>query len=72
MTTFLKELRNNEYFSIFISCLLGLGLASMFRTVCKGNDCVIARGPSIKEVQKNIYKIDDKCYKYNPKSTRCE
>lgn len=72
MPAFIEEVRNNEYVAIFVSCLLGFGLASMFRTVCKSNDCVIVRGPSIKEVQKNVYKIDDKCYKYNPKSTTCD
>ncbi len=67
-----QALRENSSLATFVSILLGLGLSSMFRTVCKGNDCVINKGPSIKEIEKNTYRVDDKCYKYNPKSTKCE
>ena len=67
-----QQLRENSSLAAFVSILLGFGLASMFRTVCKGNDCVINKGPSIKEVQKNTYRVDDKCYRYNPKTTKCE
>ena len=56
----------------FISILLGFGLASLFRQVCKDDKCRIIKGPNIKEIERQIYKIDDKCYKYKPVATVCD
>ena len=67
----LHKLMENESISIIISIILGLGFASLFRQVCKGNECMIIKGPNVKEVSKKVYKIDDKCYKYTPKATKC-
>lgn len=67
----LSKLLENESMAIIISIILGLGMASLFRQVCKGNECIIVKGPNIKEVSKKVYKIDDKCYKYTPKATTC-
>jgi len=55
-----------------ISIILGLGLASLFRQVCKDDKCRVVKGPNLKEIQKNTYKIDDKCYKYKPVPTMCD
>jgi hypothetical protein len=32
---------------------------------------VIIKGPPINEVNKNIYKINEECYKYTPFATKC-
>ena len=56
----------------FISILLGFGLASLFRQVCKDDKCRIIKGPNLKEIEKQIYKIDNKCYKYKPVATVCD
>lgn len=57
--------------NIVISIILGLGLASILRPACGGDDCIIVKGPSLKEISKQIYKIDDKCYSYKPLATHC-
>ena len=57
---------------IIISFLLGLGLASLFRKVCSGTNCVVVKGPNAKEVNKFYYKVDDDCYKYTPYASSCE
>lgn len=67
----LMKMMENESFAIIVSILLGLGLASLFRQVCKGNSCVITKGPNVKEISKKVYKIDEKCYKYHPSATTC-
>jgi hypothetical protein len=54
-----------------LSIILGLGLASLFRQVCKGNKCLIIKGPKISDISKSIYKIDKECYKYKPYATKC-
>jgi hypothetical protein len=56
---------------IIMSVLLGFGLASVFRTVCKGNNCVIFHAPPLDDFKDKIYKVNGKCVKYNPVSTKC-
>nr|QOI90437.1 hypothetical protein HWQ62_00301 [Pyramimonas orientalis virus] len=56
----------------FISILLGFGLASLFRQVCKDDKCRVVKGPNMKDMERQLYKIDEKCYKYKPVATICE
>ena len=56
-----------------MSILLGLGLATLFRTVCKDKRCLLqAAPPNIKEIQDQVYKHGTKCYKYSTISTTCD
>ncbi len=55
-----------------LSILLGFGLASLFRKVCKGRNCLIFSAPPLEELEKTTYKYDGKCYKYTPVATKCE
>jgi predicted nucleic acid-binding Zn finger protein len=54
-----------------MSILLGFGLASLFRTVCKGKDCLIFHAPPLEEIKDKIYKVDGKCVKYKQVATKC-
>ena len=54
-----------------MSMLLGFGLASLFRTVCKGKDCLIFHAPPLDQFQDKIYKNNGKCVKYNSMATKC-
>ena len=56
---------------IIMSILLGFGLASLFRTVCKNNNCLIFRAPSLEKINDKIYKSSGKCVTYSPISTKC-
>lgn len=67
----ISNIMNTEYGSVIISVVLGLGLASFFKKVCKDGRCVIIKGPPINEVNKNIYKINEECYKYTPFASKC-
>jgi hypothetical protein len=55
-----------------MSLLLGFGLASLFRTVCKDKKCIILKAPDSSEINGQIYRFQDKCYKYNTKQTKCD
>jgi hypothetical protein len=57
---------------IIISIILGFGLATIFRKVCKDNNCIMIQGPKVSEVNKYFYKIDENCYKYTPYVTPCK
>jgi hypothetical protein len=37
-----------------MSILLGFGLATLFRTVCKGKNCVVVKAPEFEEVNGKI------------------
>ena len=55
-----------------MSIILGFGLASLFRTVCKEKNCIIFTAPPTAEIDGKIYKYQDKCYKYTSVSTKCD
>ncbi len=55
-----------------VSFIIGLGLAALFRKVCKDGNCVIIQGPPLEEVENKIFKMDSKCYRYKAEATTCE
>ena len=54
-----------------MSILLGIGLATFFRQVCKGKDCLTYNAPPIEEIDEEIYKFNDKCYKMTKNAVKC-
>ena len=34
-------------------------------------NCIVIKGPKPKELDNQIYKYEDKCYKYKAKQTKC-
>ena len=57
---------------IIMSILLGIGLATFFRAVCKGKQCRIILAPPMEEIEDQIYKFDNKCYKLEKNVIKCE
>jgi hypothetical protein len=55
-----------------MSILLGFGLATMFREVCKGRHCKIIKAPPLEEIENKIFKIDNKCYKIEKGVIECK
>jgi len=63
---------HTETGKILMSILLGFGLASLFRQICKGKDCLIFHAPSLDDFKDKIYMNNSgKCVKYNPVATKC-
>ena len=56
---------------IMMSILLGIGLATFFRAVCKGKQCRIVSAPPMEEIEDQIYKFDNKCYKLEKNTIKC-
>lgn len=54
-----------------MSIILGFGLATLFRTVCKDKKCIIFHAPPLDEIKNKIYKNNNKCYKYVATATKC-
>ena len=55
-----------------MSILLGFGLATLFRKMCKGDNSVIFYAPPLDEIENKIFKQDGKCYQYNLVSSKCD
>jgi hypothetical protein len=55
-----------------LSVILGLGLASLFRRICKDKNCYIFKAPALEDVNDKIYKFDDKCYQYKSTVVPCD
>tara|TARA_B100001758_G_scaffold102021_1_gene87330 strand:- start:351 stop:605 length:255 start_codon:yes stop_codon:yes gene_type:complete len=67
-----KRLLNTDLGVNIISIILGLGLASLFRKICKDKNCLVFNGPIISDIEGKIYKHGDKCYKYSSTTEPCD
>lgn len=54
-----------------ISFMLGVGIASMMRPVCKGPECVVVRGPPVQDIRDAVYQFGSKCVEFQPKPVEC-
>lgn len=67
----IKRLTNTPMGQVLLSIILGLGLATMFRHVCHGKNCISFNGPVISEINGKIYKFGENCYEYKIKHAKC-
>ena len=52
----LHRLVNTKMGRVFISIVMGIGLAALFRRTCTDKNCIVFNGPIIKEFDDKIYK----------------
>jgi hypothetical protein len=71
MSIHLDKLLRTQSGKYIMSLLLGIGLASFFRFICKDKDCIVFAGPPIDDIKDKIYKNQDKCYTLVPTATKC-
>lgn len=57
---------------IIMSILLGIGLATLFRSVCDHESCTEYVAVQPKEIKNKIIKNNGKCYTYNIETTQCD
>jgi hypothetical protein len=55
-----------------MSIILGIGLATIFRSVCKGKECHVYKAPPLDEINEKTYKFDGKCYKFESENKKCD
>ena len=67
-----SSILDNRTGQIIVSIILGLGLASLFRRVCSGRNCIVIKGPQPKKLNNQIYKYDNSCYRYKAVQTKCK
>jgi len=71
MAIHLGKFVHTETGKILMSILLGFGLASLFRSVCKGTGCTKFFAAPLEEVKDKIYKRGKRCISYNPLYAKC-
>jgi len=68
----IQKIMHTKYGEIIISILLGLGLASLFRKACNGVNCLNFIAPKVSEVESEVYKHGNDCYKFKAKTVKCD
>ena len=68
----LRTIIHSKEGRVIISVLLGLGLATFFRQVCKDKGCIVLEAVGEEEIKDKTYHQDDKCYKYSIEPTKCD
>lgn len=71
MKVYLDKFVHTENGKVIMSILLGFGLASLFRTICKENNCIIFHAPPLDDFKDKIYSNNGKCFKYTPVASKC-
>lgn len=61
----------NKNVGVLISCVIGFGIAALFRPMCKGPDCVVLRGPPVTQMRDSVYQIGAKCHEFSAKAVEC-
>jgi hypothetical protein len=67
-----KRLLDTEIGKTFISILLGLGLATLFRKACNDHSCILFRGPILDEIEDKTFDYDNDCFQYTAKTVTCK
>lgn len=67
----LDKLLHTQSGRYLMSILLGFGLATLFRSTCKGKNCIVFNAPPLEEVDDKIFRFNQKCYRYNYKMETC-
>lgn len=71
-TRSVSEVLSEPTMRIVVSCILGFGLATLFRRMCTSNSCLIIKGPNAKHTQSFKYKVaDGECYTYTQVPVKC-
>jgi|TARA_R110002012_G_scaffold237647_1_gene411373 hypothetical protein len=67
-----KRLLYSPVGKIFISIILGLGLATLFRKACNNRSCLVFHAAPLDKIKGQVFQYGEKCYKFSPKAESCE
>ena len=68
---YLRRLIYSDVGKYVFSILLGLGLATLFRKACNKRNCLVFQAAPLNKIKGQIFKYENKCYKFNPKTESC-
>jgi len=67
----INKLLSNDFGCNVISCILGLGLASLFKKICVDDNCLIIKSSSDWDIENKIFQNNNKCFKFKTERTKC-
>ena len=67
-----RVLLYTKYGQVLLSCILGLGLATVFRRAGKSGNCIVHRIPSREDIQTKLYKEDGECFRVSLNEKQCD
>ena len=65
------KIMENPMFAAVVSFLIGLGIAAMFRPVCRGSDCIVLHGPPVRDVVDKVYQMGERCVEFTTEVVSC-
>jgi hypothetical protein len=65
------EVLKTEKFNFIFSFLIGFAIFAITIPMCKGDECIIKKAPSIEDMKKHTYKIGKKCYHFKASVIPC-
>jgi hypothetical protein len=65
------EILKTEKFAMIFSFIIGFGLVSILIPVCKGDECLIQKAPSVDEMKTYTFKLGSKCYQFKHETVQC-
>jgi hypothetical protein len=57
---------------VITSVILGFGLSSLFRRLCRDGKCIIYKAPPIEEIVGKTFEFNDKYYVFEPMPVKCD
>ena len=67
----LNRILHTKFGQTLLSIILGFGLASLFRKVCKSKNCLLFKAPPLDKIKNKVFGFDNRCYEFSEKSTSC-
>ncbi len=68
----LQDYIRNPKFGYLFSFIVGIGLIVILGGGdCKGDDCKRIKAPPVTEVKDAVFKLKDKCYKFQTSTAEC-
>ncbi len=58
-------------FDIIFSVVVGFAIMSLTIPICKGEECLIKKAPSVEEMKKSTFKVGSKCYQFKAETMKC-
>ena len=68
---FVKRLLHSKYSNVIIAIILGFGLSTLFRRVCKKRECIVFKAHDSEKINGQIFKHNANCYEYKTTSITC-
>ncbi len=70
----LEKFLHSHTGKVLTSIILGLGLASLFKTTCKGKNCIITNSPPMAQISTKIHKDHryPDCIRYDVIPVKCD